>query len=170
VLIDPAKDNPASFNPLEGDDPHLAWTTWSASSPASSNDTGDPASTTPSASPASTLMRRANPTLALVPPLLTDRQFRAEFTVDLDDPEGLLVRPDDPPMRAQVIGPVLARQRQFLLRDFVKHPIGGPTTSFNMGHVLDGRLLLCRLPKGVLGEDTVRVLGWASPRNVETSP
>jgi hypothetical protein len=56
-------------------------------------------------------MRHANPTLPLVPPLLNDKQFRARFTVGLDDPEGLhgyWQRYDsmNPPMRAQVIGPV----------------------------------------------------------------
>src|SRR6185312_15893183 len=36
-----------------------------------------------------TLLRKANATLTLIPPLLQDRQFRHAFTVDLDDPEGL---------------------------------------------------------------------------------
>jgi len=61
--------------------------------------------------------------------------------------------------RAQVIGPVLARLRAFLLRDFVKDVIGTTRSSFQMRDVLDGGLLLCRLPKGQLGEDTARILG-----------
>jgi hypothetical protein len=61
--------------------------------------------------------------------------------------------------RAQVIGPVLARLRAFLLRDFVKDVIGTAHTSFQMSKILDGGLLLCRLPKGVLGEETARILG-----------
>ena len=36
-----------------------------------------------------TLLRKANATLTLIPPLLQDKQFRAAFTADLDDPEGL---------------------------------------------------------------------------------
>jgi len=62
-------------------------------------------------------------------------------------------------LRAQVIGPVLARLRAFLLRDFVKNVIGTAHTSFQMSKILDGGLLLCRLPKGVLGEETARILG-----------
>jgi hypothetical protein len=164
VLIDPAQDNPASFNPLEGDDPHLAVDNLVGIFSRIFQRHWGPRIDDTLRVACLTLMRRANPTLALVPPLLTDKQFRAEFTVDLDDPEGLhgywsWYDQMNPPMRAQVIGPVLARLRQFLLRDFVKHTIGGPTSSFDMARVLDGGLLLCRLPKGVLGEDTVRVLG-----------
>lgn len=61
--------------------------------------------------------------------------------------------------RGQVIAPVLARLRAFLLRDFVKSVIGNAHSSFDMGRVLDGGVLLCRLPKGILGEETSRILG-----------
>jgi hypothetical protein len=164
VLIDPAQDNPASFNPLEGHDPHLVVDNLvGVFSRIFARHWGPRIDDTLRVA-CLTLMRRANPTLALVPPLLNDAQFRAEFTAGLDDPEGLhgywaWYEAMNPAMRAQVIGPVLARLRQFLLREFVKRVIGGPTTSFNMNQVLDGGLLLCRLPKGTLGEDTVRVLG-----------
>jgi hypothetical protein len=164
VLIDPGPDNPASFNPLEGHDPHLVVDNLvGVFSRIFARHWGPRIDDTLRVA-CLTLMRRANPTLALVPPLLNDAQFRAEFTAGLDDPEGLhgywaWYEAMNPAMRAQVIGPVLARLRQFLLREFVKRVIGGPTTSFDMAKVLDGGLLLCRLPKGVLGEDTVRVLG-----------
>ncbi|MBT8226213.1 MAG: type IV secretion system DNA-binding domain-containing protein [Dactylosporangium sp.] len=111
-----------------------------------------------------TLMRRANATLTLVPPLLNDKQFRAAYTVGLDDPEGLRgfwewYESTPPPLRAQVIGPVLARLRSFLLRDFVRRTLGTPKSSFNMGKVLDGGILLARLPKGQIGEETSKLMG-----------
>ncbi|MGI5239251.1 type IV secretion system DNA-binding domain-containing protein [Dactylosporangium sp. CA-139066] len=111
-----------------------------------------------------TLMRKANATLTLVPPLLNDKQFRAAFTVDLDDPEGLKgfwewYEATPPPLRAQVIGPVLARLRAFLLRDFVRDTLGVATSSFDMRKVLDGGILIARLPKGQLGEETARLMG-----------
>jgi hypothetical protein len=86
------------------------------------------------------------------------------MTADLDDPDGLAgfwqwYDELNPGMRAQVIGPVLARLRAFLLRDFVKRTMRAPRSSFDMGRVLDGGVLLCRLPKGTLGEDTVQLLG-----------
>lgn len=111
-----------------------------------------------------TLMRHAKPTLSLVPSLLQDKQFRARFTHGLDDPDGLggfWVWYDgiNEQFRGQVIAPVLARLRAFLLRDFVKSVIGNAHSSFDMGSILDGGVLLCRLPKGILGEETTRILG-----------
>jgi hypothetical protein len=112
-----------------------------------------------------TLMRHRNPTLANIAPLLNDKQFRAPFTVDFDDPAGLKgfwqwYESTPPHLRAQVIGPVLARLRSFLLRDFVRTTIGPPRSSFDMGRVLNtGGILIARLPKGQLGEDTSRLLG-----------
>ncbi len=111
-----------------------------------------------------TLMRKANANLTLVPPLLNDKQFRAAFTHDLDDPEGLKgfwewYESTPPMLRAQVIGPVLARLRSFLLRDFVRRTLGTPKSSFDMGRVLDGGILIARLPKGQIGEETAKLMG-----------
>ena len=111
-----------------------------------------------------TLLRKANATLTLVPSLLQDKQFRAAFTADLDDPEGLLgfwqwFESTPPPLRSQVIGPVLARLRSFLTRPFVGQTIGAPRSTVDMRKVLDGGILLARLPKGQIGEETSRLMG-----------
>ena len=163
-ILDPDQERSAYFNPLEGDDPHLAVDNLVGIFSRIFQRHWGPRIDDTLRVACLTLMQHANPTLALVPPLLNDDQFRAQFTVGLDDPEGLhgywqWYDSMNPPMRAQVIGPVLARLRAFLLRDFVKNTVGGPTSSFDMGDVLNGGLLLVRLPKGVLGEDTTRVLG-----------
>jgi hypothetical protein len=111
-----------------------------------------------------TLLRKANATLTLIPSLLQDKQFRAAFTADLDDPEGLLgfwqwFESTPPPLRSQVIGPVLARLRSFLTRPFVGQTIGAPRSTVDMRRVLDGGILLARLPKGQIGEETSRLMG-----------
>ena len=111
-----------------------------------------------------TLLRHANVTLQHIPPLLNSPQFRAAMTADLDDPEGLSgfwqwYDEMTPALRSQVIGPVLARLRSFLLRDFVKQSMGHPKSSFDMAKVLDGGVLLARLPKGAFGEETSRLMG-----------
>jgi hypothetical protein len=111
-----------------------------------------------------TLLRHANVTLQHIPPLLNSAQFRSAMTVNLDDPAGLAgfwkwYDELNPGLRAQVIGPVLARLRAFLLRDFVKRTMRYPKSSFDMAEVLDGGVLLVRIPKGTLGEDTSKLLG-----------
>jgi hypothetical protein len=111
-----------------------------------------------------TLMRYPKARLSLVPPLLNDKQFRAPYTVALNDPAGLRgfwewYEATPPGLRAQVTGAVLARLRSFLLRDFVRRTIGTETSSFDMSTVLDGGILIARLPKGQLGEETAKLLG-----------
>jgi hypothetical protein len=61
--------------------------------------------------------------------------------------------------QAQVIGPVMNKLRAFLLRDFVRQVVGRPHSSFEMADVLDGGICLIRIPKGILGDDTSRLLG-----------
>jgi hypothetical protein len=53
----------------------------------------------------------------------------------------------------------MTRLRAFLLRSFVRDVVGGATSSFDMGAVLDGGICLVRVPKGLLGDDTARLLG-----------
>jgi hypothetical protein len=62
--------------------------------------------------------------------------------------------------RAQAIGPLMNKLRAFLLRSFVRQAIAAGPSTFTMAGILDhGGLLLARLPKGVLGEETARLLG-----------
>ncbi|MFD1935123.1 TraM recognition domain-containing protein [Nonomuraea mangrovi] len=49
--------------------------------------------------------------------------------------------------------------RAFLLRPFVRDILGSATSTFDLDDILDGGILLVRLPKGVLGDDTARLLG-----------
>jgi energy-coupling factor transporter ATP-binding protein EcfA2 len=170
VIIDPDQPRPGCFNPLDttgidaGGDPHLAVDNIvGIFSKIFGRHWGPRIDDTLRVS-CLTLMRRPNPTLSMVPPLLNDRAYRAERTRGLNDPEGLAgfwtwYDSMNDGLRAQVIGPVLARLRAFLLRDFVKDVIGNAHSSFQMGDILDGGILLCRLPKGILGEDTARILG-----------
>jgi len=164
VLFDPDQPNPPTINPLEGADHDLvvdnivsifgnifvkAW---------------GPRMDDVMRVACLTLLRHPNVTLQHIPPLLNSPQFRSEMVVDLDDPEGLRgfwQWYDEMPvsLRSQVIAPVLARLRAFLLRDFVKRTMRYPKSSFDMGEVLDGGILLVRIPKGTLGEDTSRLLG-----------
>ncbi|ROO52768.1 type IV secretion system coupling TraD/TrwB family protein [Micromonospora sp. Llam0] len=111
-----------------------------------------------------TLLRKSNATLTLIPSLLQDRKFRYNFTADLDDPEGLRgfwewYETAPVMLRSQVIAPLLSRLRSVLLRDFPRRTFGAPRSSFDMRRVLDGGILLARLPKGQIGEETARLMG-----------
>jgi hypothetical protein len=103
-------------------------------------------------------------TLADVPRLLTDRAWQRVLAAQVDDPVlgpfwewyGEL----SDPLRAQATGPLLNKLRAFLLRRPVRAIVGQPTTTLDVPRALnESRLLLAKLPKGTLGEDTSRLIG-----------
>jgi hypothetical protein len=103
-------------------------------------------------------------TLADIPRLLTDRAWQAKLAAEIDDPvlgpfwEWYGEMSD--PLRAQASGPLLNKLRAFLLRRPVRAIVGQPTTTLDVPRAInEGRLLLAKLPKGTLGEDTSRLLG-----------
>jgi hypothetical protein len=104
-------------------------------------------------------------TLAEVPRLLTDGAWRQELLIDIDDPVGLepfwsWYEDLSEATRSQATGPVLNKLRAFLLRRPVRAIVGQPRSTIDVARCLDdGRLLLVRVPKGTLGEDTSRLLG-----------
>jgi hypothetical protein len=103
-------------------------------------------------------------TLADIPRLLTDRSWQAKLAAQIDDPvlgpfwEWYGEMSD--PLRAQASGPLLNKLRAFLLRRPVRAIVGQSTTTLDVPRAInEGRLLLAKLPKGTLGEDTSRLLG-----------
>jgi hypothetical protein len=103
-------------------------------------------------------------TLADVPRLLDDDAYRARAVVQVRNPfvadfwrwyENLSAA-----QRAQVTGPVMNKLRAVLLRGFARDVLAAGRSTVDIGRLLDtGGLLIARLPKGVLGEDTARLLG-----------
>jgi hypothetical protein len=112
-----------------------------------------------------TLTNTSTATLADVPRLLSDTDFQAELVEQIDDPVGLgpfweWYQGLSEGVRAQTIGPLLNKLRAFLLRGPVRAIVGQPKTTLDIPRAInEGRLLLARLPKGTLGEDTSRLLG-----------
>jgi RecA/RadA recombinase len=105
-------------------------------------------------------------TLADIPRLLTDHRFRAAATaaVRRADPGGLGAFWDAydalaPAQAAVVGGPVLSRLRAITGRRFALDLLGAAPSTLDLTQVLDGGILVARLPKGVLGEDTTRLVG-----------
>jgi hypothetical protein len=103
-------------------------------------------------------------TLADVPPLLGDDAYRRRLAAGVRDPvlrdfwtwyEEL-----SPASRAHMTGPLMNKLRAFLLRKFARAAIAAGPSTFDMTHVLDhGGILLARLPKGILGEETAQLVG-----------
>jgi len=102
-------------------------------------------------------------TLADVPRLLGESAYRLRIVPALKDPvlRGFWAWYESmsEPSRAAVVGPVMNKLRAFLLRDFARRSIAAGPSTFNLSQVLDGGILLARLPKGALGEETARLLG-----------
>ncbi|MEQ4720906.1 TraM recognition domain-containing protein [Nonomuraea sp. B19D2] len=108
-------------------------------------------------------LARNNGTLADIPTLLSDTAFRRRQTATIGDP---LLRGFwswysalSEPAQANVTAPIMNKLRAFLLRPFVRDVLGSTRSTFDLGEVLDGGILLVRLPKGVLGDDSARLLG-----------
>jgi hypothetical protein len=103
-------------------------------------------------------------TLADIPPLLGDDAYRRRLAATVTDPvlrgfwdwyEQLT-----PASRAHSTGPLMNKLRAFLLRRFAHAAIAAGPSTFDMAGVLDhGGVLLARLPKGVLGEETAQLVG-----------
>jgi hypothetical protein len=105
-------------------------------------------------------------TLADIPTLLTHPGFRASATAGVRraDPGGLGAFWDaydvlTQAQAAQVGGPVLSKLRAITGRRFALDLLGAAPSTLDLTQVLDGGILIARLPKGVLGEDTTRLVG-----------
>jgi hypothetical protein len=102
-------------------------------------------------------------TLADVPRLLDDPDYRARLTAGISDEVlgGFWAWYDrlSDTQRAQVVGPLLNKLRAFLLRPFVYQVVAAGPATLDLDQVLDGGIALIRLPKGVIGQETSRLLG-----------
>ncbi|WP_431947902.1 type IV secretory system conjugative DNA transfer family protein [Actinacidiphila sp. bgisy167] len=115
-----------------------------------------------------TLLRHAERTnrivtLADVPRLLGEPAYRLRMVPTVKDPvlRGFWTWYESlsDPSRAAVVGPVMNKLRAFLLRSFARQAIASSESTFHLADILDGGILLARLPKGALGEETARLLG-----------
>jgi len=112
-----------------------------------------------------TLAQIPGATLAEIPLLLSNFQWRVRVRERLEDVVGLEAfwgwyekLPEQ--QRAQHIAPLLNKLRAFLLRGPVRAIVGQAEPKRSIESLVDtGGLLLVRVPKGTLGEDTSRLLG-----------
>lgn len=177
VLIDPTQDGPRpTLNVLaaDGENPELLVDNlvgifrriYSANwGPRTDDVLRSAILTLQATAPAKVMAKVKAPTLADVPDLLTNEAVRRRVLSRLPESNKALHGFWDgythlsEPGRAAVVAPLLNKLRAFLLRDFVRATIADPASSIDLKKVLDGGILLVRLPKGVLGEETARLLG-----------
>ncbi|MFN2613300.1 MAG: type IV secretory system conjugative DNA transfer family protein [Actinomycetota bacterium] len=112
-----------------------------------------------------TLKQIPGATLAEVPLLLTSPEWRRAIRAQKISVVGLSMFWDlfermPEAQRNQHIAPLLNKLRAFLLRGPVRAVVGQPKPKLDVGRIVDeGGLLLVRIPKGTLGEETSRLLG-----------
>ncbi|UED88604.1 type IV secretion system DNA-binding domain-containing protein [Streptomyces profundus] len=101
--------------------------------------------------------------LADIPRLLAEPAYRLRITPGVNDPllRGFWTGYDalSEPAKTAVSGPLMNKLRAFLLRDFTRRAIAHGPSTYRLDDVLNGGILLARLPKGTLGEETARLLG-----------
>lgn len=109
-------------------------------------------------------------TLTHLPRLLSDQAWRAKRIAPFTDRvgawetgtlgefwEGFDALP--PGQRATLVAPLLAKLRLVLSHPMAADLFGVPASTFRLSDILDGAILLVRLPKGVVGEDGCRLIG-----------
>lgn len=111
------------------------------------------------------LATKPDPTLVDVAELLTNPVLRRRILALLP-PDRLLLHGFwagyaalTEPGRSAATAPLLNKLRAFLLRDFIRTVVAQPVSTIDLREVLDGGILLARVPKGMLGEETARLLG-----------
>lgn len=111
-----------------------------------------------------TLAHRPGSSLTHIVPLLTNGAFRDRVLANQPPPVGLEGFWEDwdklsPGARHQACGPVIARLRAIFTRPFARNLLGAAQSTFALTDILDGAILIARLTKGALGEDTSRMIG-----------
>lgn len=114
-----------------------------------------------------TLTQIPGSTLAEVPMLLLSADWRAQLLTAkaLDRVAGVRLFWDwydhlQEGQRAQHVAPLMNKLRGFLMRGAVRAIVGQPEPRLDIPRLLDeGGLLLVRIPKGTIGEETSRLLG-----------
>lgn len=112
-----------------------------------------------------TLAESEGSTLCEVALILTDPNFRRRLVGPLDDPVGLesfwgWYEALSDAERQTVVGPVLNKVRAFTMRPTVRSIIGQSAPTLDLRSVLsEGKVLLCSLASGLLGEEAASLLG-----------
>lgn len=111
-----------------------------------------------------TLARIEGATLAEIPLLLTRAEWRRAVSARLRDPALRLFWEQfdnkSEARRQEDISPLMNKLRAFLLRSAIRTIVGQTEPRVDLSELIEsGGLVLVRIPKGLIGEDTSRLLG-----------
>jgi hypothetical protein len=103
-------------------------------------------------------------TLAAIPKLLVDQAYRTRVLKSVTDPAILsffrFYESQHDRLREESIAPLLNKVSKFITNPLLRTVIGQTTSSFDFRWLMDtGKILLCKLSKGALGEDVSSLLG-----------
>jgi hypothetical protein len=112
-----------------------------------------------------TLITRDQSTLEDVIKMLVNPKFREKVIEKLPDQVLKNFWTDEfanmgDKLRAEAVSPILNKVGQFVSSPLIRNVINAPTNSFSFKEVMDqGKILLCNLSQGKLGEDNSALLG-----------
>src|SRR5438552_2395499 len=103
-------------------------------------------------------------TLAALPKLLVDHNYRRKVVKNVTDPAirsfFQFYELQNDRLREESIAPLLNKVSKFISNPLLRAVIGQTTSSFDIRWLMDtGKILLCNLSKGALGEDVSSLLG-----------
>ena len=103
-------------------------------------------------------------TLAALPKLLVDHKYRRKVVENVTDPAirsfFQFYELQNDRLREESIAPLLNKVSKFISNPLLRAVIGQTTSSFDIRWLMDtGKILLCNLSKGALGEDVSSLLG-----------
>lgn len=167
ILIDPDDDAPPpSLNVLGGTDPVRTADMVTGTFSRIYRDNWGPRTDDILRSCCLTLAASPQASLSNIPKLLENASFRKRTIAHLDEDSvlaGFWRWYDNlsDPARSHATAPLLNKLRAVLLRDFARDLLAArPRESLDMSTLLDDRaVIIARLPKGVVGEDTSSLLG-----------
>lgn len=166
IVLDPADDRPVGLNPFAGAhrSPELVTDAVLAMMRKRWSQFWGPRLQDVLSAALLTLARRPDSTLCELPLLLTDDAFRARLVAEVDDRflAGFWASYDawSPAERAQALGPVLNKVRDFIVRPKLRHLFGQAEPTWSMDDVLNRqKILLVNLAKGELGSETAALIG-----------
>lgn len=111
------------------------------------------------------LSESGNATLADVPRMLTDQNFRRGVVAGLQDEvikryfeQEYEKMPDK--MKQESISPILNKVGQFISSPLIRQVIAAPKSSIDMEEIMnEGKILIANLSQGMLGEDNAALIG-----------